>query len=95
MSLKILISRNMSNNQVKAALPYLSALTSLAKKQSGYISGEMYTKYDDPEEHLIICTWKSIGDWEKYNNLEESQSLHFFIDQILVKPTEHKIFCGP
>ncbi|MBT3226096.1 MAG: hypothetical protein HOE30_15565 [Deltaproteobacteria bacterium] len=82
----------MSKEQQSATQPYLRKLTILAKKQPGYLSGKLLTRYDDTEEHLIICSWKSIADWERFNKLEESREFHYLIDQILVKPTIHKLY---
>ncbi len=92
MPVKILILRKMSKEQETAANPFLLKLNTLAQKQSGFISGERYTGFNAPEERLIICSWKSIEDWEAFNQLNESKELHYTIDQILVRPSEHRIY---
>lgn len=92
MAIDVLIWRHMSEFQRVAAQPYLSQLASLAGRQPGYVAGRTLNRYDDPEEKLIICTWESLEDWERFNNLEESRRLHFMVDQIIVKPTKHTVF---
>ncbi len=92
MPVKILIFRKMSAEQEAAAHKLMLKLSTLATKQPGYISGDSFTGFNDPEERLIECSWETIEDWEGFNQLKESQELHYMIDQILVRPTEHRVY---
>ena len=94
MTIKILIFRKMSEEQEFASHKLMLKLNALAKQQPGYISGESFAGFNDPEDRMILCSWRSIDDWEAFNNLDESKELHYMIDQILVRPTEHKIYRG-
>jgi heme-degrading monooxygenase HmoA len=92
MAIKVLISRNMSEEQASAAHPYLLKLAALAYKHSGYISGETVVNMEDPKERLIICSWKSMEDWKNFMKMEESKSLYYFVDQILAQPSVHRFY---
>ena len=48
-------------------LPILSELLvelrSIANRQAGYISGETLRNVNNPEEYVVISTWRSLEDW--------------------------------
>jgi hypothetical protein len=51
-------------------LPILSELLvelrSIANRQAGYISGETLRNVNNPEEYVVISTWRSLEDWQRW-----------------------------
>ncbi len=92
MEITVSIKRQMSKEQVVAVEPYLSRLKSLALAQPGYMSGRRLINHSNPQSYLILCSWASLEDWERFNRLDESKELHYLVDQILVKPTQHSVY---
>lgn len=92
MSVKILISRNVSKDQIAAAKPFMAELHALAWRSKGYISGEALINMDNPEERIVISSWQSVENWENFKNLEECKQLHYKIDQILGKESKYTVY---
>ncbi len=92
MSVKILISRTMSSDQLAAVKPFMAELHALAWRTQGYISGEALINKDSPEERIVISSWQSVENWENFQGLEECRQLHYKIDQILGKESRYTVF---
>jgi len=82
----------MTKDQEAAVHPFFLKLNTLAARQPGYLSGETLIGYHNTDEYLTISVWRSILDWENFQQLAESKDLHYTIDQIIVRPTEHHIY---
>ena len=63
-------------------------LRSKAIHAQGYISGEALRSIEDPSLHLVISTWKSIGDWTNWLNTPERKAFQQKIDAILEEPAK-------
>jgi heme-degrading monooxygenase HmoA len=63
-------------------------LRSQAIHAEGYISGETVRSIEDPSVHLVISTWKSIEDWNKWVNTQERKAFQEKINVILEEPTK-------
>lgn len=92
MSVKIIISRTVSKDQVNAIKPFLAELHALAWRSKGYISGEALINVENPEERITISSWQTVENWEDFQNLEECRQLHFKVDQILGRESRYTIF---
>ncbi len=79
-----------------ALLPKLSEmlieLRNMANRQPGYISGETLRNVDDPNEYLVISTWKSQEAWERWLNNKDREDLEGRIDALLGASTVYKVF---
>jgi len=77
-------------------LPQLSEmlieLREMAYYQPGYISGETLRNVDDPNEYLVISTWKSLEDWQRWFANEKRAELEGKVDALLGSPTIYKAF---
>jgi heme-degrading monooxygenase HmoA len=77
-------------------LPQLSTLLiearQLAFAQPGYISGETMRNVADPHEYLVISTWKSVEDWERWFANKQREVIEGKIDAILGSLTEYKVY---
>ncbi len=79
-----------------ALLPILSELLMelrmMANHQSGYISGETLRNVNEPEEYVVISTWRSIGDWQRWFANEKRAELEGRVDALIGSPTTYKIY---
>ena len=89
MAVKILITRSIQQNVAPVVRPLIIELRAHAMKQPGYISGETLKCIDRPGEYLVISTWQSLDDWNKWLASQERKILEDKIDSIVGKTTEY------
>ena len=77
-------------------LPILSELLvesrSIANRQAGYISGETLRNVNNPEEYVVISTWRSLEDWQRWFANEKRAELEGKVDALIGSPTIYKIY---
>ncbi len=89
MAVKIIISRREAKAKEEELLPLLIKLRALAASQPGYISGETWRNLEDPEETLVISTWKSVDDWEAWAASKQRVEIQEGIDALLGEKTTY------
>ena len=72
--------------------PLLLRMRSLANAQSGYVSGETLVNYDDPTEHLVISTWKTLKDWNVWIEDQRRRELQMKVDEITGAETLYSVY---
>ena len=92
MSVKILIKRNIEQEVVSVIRPLIIELRVHALKQPGYIGGETLKCIDRPGEYLVISTWQSLDDWNKWLANPERKIIEDRIDAITGKPSEYTTY---
>ena len=93
MAVTVMIRRTFSGEEKAAKLPPLIIkLRSLAAIQPGYISGRTFRCLDCSGEYLVISTWYSLDDWQRWLNSEERVALQTQIDDLLGETTEYRIY---
>ncbi|MBU2621688.1 MAG: antibiotic biosynthesis monooxygenase [Proteobacteria bacterium] len=92
MAIKIIIKRIIPEEKGKYLTPLLKQLRALATNQPGYISGETLRRMDNPGEYLVISTWQSAGDWNRWILSEERKGVQDKIDILLGKKTEYEVY---
>ena len=99
MIIRVLMTRKvpkLTSGMDVALLPQLSEmlieLRNMANRQPGYISGETLRNIDDPNEYLVISTWKSMEDWERWLSNEERADLEGKVDSLLGASTVYKVY---
>ena len=60
--------------------------------QSGYISGETLVNYDNPSEHLVISTWKTLEDWNTWLADDQRRALQTRVDEITGSETMYSVY---
>jgi len=90
MSVKIIIRRKVPKSKDAEILPLLLELRSKAITQPGYISGETLRNVNEPEDYLVIGTWKSVGDWKTWEGNKEREEISRRIEALL----DEKATCG-
>ena len=92
MAVKILIKRSIGQGVAPVVRPLIIELRAHAMKQPGYISGETLKCIDRPGEYLVISTWQSLDDWNRWLKSRERKILEGKIDSITGKPTEYMTY---
>ena len=92
MAVKILIKRKVPREKGKEMIPLFRKLRTLATNQPGYISGETLKSLDRPDVFLVISTWQSAEDWEKWLISKERQQVQDQVDALLGGKTEYEVF---
>jgi heme oxygenase (mycobilin-producing) len=92
MAVKILITRSIDKDLVQAVNPLIVKLHTLAMAQPGYISGETLKCIDRPGEYMVISTWRSLDDWDRWRNSQERITLQSTIDSITGEDTEYTVY---
>ncbi len=88
MAVKILIQRKIKSGKEKELNDAVREIRSNAIHAQGFISAETLRSVEDPSVHLVISTWKSIGDWNRWVDTSERKAFQKKIDAILVEPTK-------
>ena len=92
MAVKILITRSIGQEVAPVVRPLIVELRVHAMKQPGYISGETLKCIDRPGEYLVISTWQSLDEWNKWLNSQERKILEEKIDSITGQTTEYATY---
>jgi quinol monooxygenase YgiN len=92
MQVKIIIKRTAKPEKHQELKPMLIELRRLAMAQPGYVTGETLVNFDNPDEVLVLTTWKSMDEWEKWLGSETRQGIQKQIDDILGEPTYYQLY---
>lgn len=92
MSVKVLITRTVPGDKGREMLQLFKEMRSLATAQPGYISGETMKSNDRPDVFLVISTWESSEDWEKWLLSKERQAIQEKVDALLGGKTHYEMF---
>jgi len=92
MAVKILIKRRLPLDKGQAMIELARQLRILAMQQEGYISGETLRRIDNPEEFLVISSWQSFENWEKWLSSRQRKELQSKIDTLLGRETTYEVY---
>ena len=92
MAVKIFIKRKGVDKNIIELTVLLKKLRSLTLNQPGYIYGETLRRIDEPDECVVISTWRSLDDWENWYANEERISIQSEIDLLLGEETDYAIY---
>lgn len=92
MAVKVLIKRKVADKQAPELEALLRKMRALTLNQKGYISGETFTRLDEPGVSMVISTWQSIDDWRAWTLSKERIEIQEQIDKLLGAPTQYEIF---
>ena len=95
MAVRILLKRWVPADKEKDLVGLITELRSMASRQPGYISGETMRNVKNPDEYLVISTWDSLEDWEKWIASPPRKALQDKIDKLLGKPTTYDMYHYP
>ncbi|MBB5346833.1 antibiotic biosynthesis monooxygenase [Desulfoprunum benzoelyticum] len=92
MAVKIFIKRRVTGKESIELSLLLQKLRGLTLNQSGYISGETLRRIDRNDEWMVISTWRSVEDWNKWVNNDRRRVVQAEIDALLGTETEYAIY---
>jgi heme-degrading monooxygenase HmoA len=93
MAITIMIQREFKDAEKATHLaPLIVKMRSLATIQPGYITGQTFRCLDCPGEYLVISSWNSIEDWNRWLNSEQRTNIQKQIDELLDEETEYRIY---
>ena len=92
MAVKILIKRRLPVEKAKDIVNIFRQLRMLAIEQEGYISSETLRSIENPQEFLVISTWRNLEDWERWFNSSQRKELHAKVDPLLELGTSYEIY---
>jgi len=93
MAISVIIQRKFKDNEKAAKLaPLIVKLRSLATIQPGYITGKTFRCLDCDGEYLVISTWSSIKDWNRWHDSEQRMELQKQMDELLGEETHYRVY---
>jgi heme-degrading monooxygenase HmoA len=92
MAVKVLIKRKVADKHAPELEALLRKMRAMTLNQKGYISGETFTRLDEPGVSMVISTWQSIDDWRAWTLSKERIEVQEQIDKLLGEPTKYEIF---
>ncbi len=92
MAVKILITRTIPHDKARTMLGLFREMRAMATAHPGYISGETLKSLDEPDVYLVISTWQSHEDWNKWLISKERQAVQAKIDELLGGKTTYSAF---
>ncbi len=93
MAISVMIQRKFNDKEKAAGLiPLIVKLRSQATIQPGYITGTTFHCVDCPGEYLVISTWNSLDDWNRWLQSEQRMALQKQIDDLLGETTQYRIY---
>jgi len=92
MAVKVIIRRRVGKENEAKLSPLLIQMRALATAQPGYISGETLRNLEDPEEWLVIGTWKSEDDWKSWLTNKQRAEIQGKIDSLLREKTNYDVY---
>lgn len=92
MAVKIIIKRKIPKSKETQVLPLLLELRSKAMTQPGYISGETLINVNDPEDYLVISTWKSVKEWKSWEGSKERNEIQGRIEKLLGEKSSVQVY---
>lgn len=92
MSVKIFIKRKVQEQSILELTVLLKKLRTLTLEQEGYISGETLSRIDKVGECMVISSWRSVEDWNRWVNDPKRIEVQSKIDDILEEETEYAMY---
>lgn len=92
MAVKIFIKRSIPPEKSGKLMPLFQKLRPLAMMQPGYISGETLQSIDMPGEVMVISTWQTVEEWQRWLTHKERLKIQSQIDMMLGIKTEYKVY---
>ena len=92
MLVKVFIQRPIQEGKDREAFALLKEMRSIAMNQSGYVTGETLVNTEDPQDMVVISTWQSLEDWEKWRESEERKAINTSLLAIQAEPTSYRTY---
>ncbi|NVK41331.1 MAG: antibiotic biosynthesis monooxygenase [Oceanospirillaceae bacterium] len=87
--IRVLIERHVADGLIEHYEKAARETLTLAMQAHGFISGEALYDIDNPEHRVILATYRSLGDWQRWAQSSERRGMMATISPML--KTEEKI----
>ncbi len=93
MTVSIIIKRVLQNEKmVKELAPLIIQLRSRAMLQPGFITSQTFSCLDCQGEYMVISTWNSLEDWNKWMHSKERMAIQQQVDELLGEKTVYRYY---
>ena len=92
MTVKVFIKRRLPDDKIRETVRLIRKLRRMAMEKPGYISGETLREFQDPDVYVVISTWESDEDWNRWFESDERKKIQAEMDDLLEGETEYDIF---
>ena len=93
MAICVIIRRTVSDKKVADQLaPLIVQLRSQATAQPGYVTGHAFSCLDCQGEYLVVSTWNTLDDWNKWMHSDERQMIQKQIDKLTGEKTQYRYY---
>lgn len=93
MAVSIIIKRLVKDEAMAAQLaPFIVQLRSRATVQPGFLTDQTFSCLDCEGEYLIMSTWHTLEDWNKWMHSQERQAIQRKIDELLGEKTIYRYY---
>ncbi|MCP3941987.1 MAG: antibiotic biosynthesis monooxygenase [Desulfobacteraceae bacterium] len=93
MAVSIIISRLVQNQTMATQLaPLIVQLRSKATVQPGFLTAQTFSCLDCEGEYLIISTWNTLEDWNKWMHNPERLAIQSQVDELLGEKTRYRYY---
>ena len=93
MAVSIIIRRMLKDKATAEKLaPLIVQLRSRATVQTGFLTDQTFSCLDCEGEYLIMSTWHTLEDWNKWMHSPERQAIQRNIDELLGKKTLYRYY---
>lgn len=93
MAVSIIIKRLVKDETIAARLaPLIVQLRSRATVQPGFLTDQTFSCLDCEGEYLIMSTWNTLEDWNKWMHSQERQAIQHKVDELLGEKTFYRYY---
>lgn len=93
MAVSIIIRRSVKDEVMAGKLaPLIIQLRSRATVQPGFLTDQTFSGLDRDGEHMIISTWNTLEDWNKWMHSQERMTIQNQIDKLLGEKTLYRYY---
>ena len=88
MTVRVVIRRRFKSGNVSQASSMLVQARKNAMAHDGYISSESLSGCQDPNEILVLSTWRHLEDWQTYEASQARQDLENQFAEMMEGPSQ-------
>jgi heme-degrading monooxygenase HmoA len=93
MAVSIIIKRLVKDETMAAQLaPFIVQLRSRAAVQPGFLKDQTFSCLDCEGEYLIMSTWNTLEDWNKWMHSKERMDIQHQVDELLGEKTLYRYY---
>jgi heme-degrading monooxygenase HmoA len=95
--IRAMIERHLKEGKTGELIDLLKEIRCLALHQPGFVNGETLANTEDPFIVTVVCTWRSMEDWQAWEQSKQRMEVEKRIEALLrgkPKISTHKIMAS-